>query len=122
MKSLITTTIVTVALTCATAYAGGNHSHEGEHGHGHSHTQIEVSKSTIEQTAVQELAGLVQQKKIDESWKNTPISTIEKKKFHHNMEWVVSFKNKELKDKTKQTIYVFISLYGKPTGANYTGK
>lgn len=120
MKTLIKTTIVAVALTCSAAYAGGSHSHNGEHGH--SHTQTEVSKASIEKTANQELAGLVQSGKIDKNWSNTPILNMKKKQFHHNTEWVVSYKNKAIKDKAKQTLYIFVSLYGKPTGANYTGK
>jgi len=120
MKTLIKTTIVAVALTCTTVYAGGSHSHEGEHGH--SHTQTEVSKATIEKTANQKLSILVQNGKIDKNWLNTPILDMKKKQFHHNKEWVVSYKNKTIKDKMKQTLYIFVSLYGKPTGANYTGQ
>ena len=44
-----------------------------------------------------------------------------KKQFHH-IEWVVSYKNEEIKDNTKQVFYIFLSLSGKITGANYTGK
>jgi len=120
MKTLIKTAIVAVALTCGTLYAGGDHSHDGEHGH--SHTQVEVSKADIKNGAIQELESLVQKGKIDKSWSNTPVSDMKKKQFHHNTEWVVSFKNKDIKDKTKQTLYIFFSLYGKTTGANYTGK
>ena len=120
MKTLIKTTILAVALTCGTVYAGGSHSHDGEHGH--SHTQTEVSKASIEKTANEQLAGLVQSGKIPKSWANTPILNMKKKKFHHNTEWVVSYKNKAIKDKMKQTLYIFISLYGEPTGANHTGQ
>lgn len=120
MKTLIKTAIVAVALTCGTLYAGGDHSHDGEHGH--SHTQVEAGKADIKNGAIQELESLVQKGKIDKSWSNIPVSDMKKKQFHHNTEWVVSFKNKEVKDKTKQTLYIFFSLYGKTTGANYTGK
>jgi len=120
MKTLIKTTIVAVALTCTTLYAGGSHSHDGEHGH--SHTQVEASKTDVKKMAIQELANLIQKGKIDKSWSKKPVSDMKKKQFHHNTEWVVSFNNKEVKDKAKQTLYIFFSLYGKATGANFTGK
>jgi len=121
-KTLMKTTIMAVALTSGTLYAGSGHSHSDEGGHGHSHTQKEVSKTDIQKTANQQLMQLVENGKIDASWSDTPILNMKKKQFHHNMEWVVSFRNKESKDKTKQTLYIFVSLYGKVTGANHTGK
>ena len=45
-----------------------------------------------------------------------------KKKFHHSMEWVVSFKNEKITDKTKQTLYIFVNMHGEITGANYSGQ
>lgn len=118
MKTLIKTTIIAVALTYTTLYASGSH----DNGHGHSHTQVEVSKAVIENMASKELVNLIKKGKIHKSWSNTPISDIKKKQFHHNMEWVVSFKNKEIIDKAKQNVYIFFSLYGKTTGVNHTGK
>ena len=122
MNTLIKTTLMTTALTSGTLYAGSGHSHSNEGGHGHSHTQEEVSKEDIQKTANQQLMQLVGNGKINKSWSDTPILNMKKKKFHHNIEWVVSFRNKESKDKTKQILYIFVSLYGKVTGANYTGK
>jgi len=118
MKTLIKTAVITVALTSTALNASG--SHDG--GHGHSHTQAVVSKSDIETTAKQELVRLVQNQKIDKSWSNIPIAGMKKKQFHHNTEWVVSFENSQIKDREKQTLYIFVSLYGKTTGANYTGE
>jgi len=45
-----------------------------------------------------------------------------KQQFHHNEEWVVSFENSHIKDTKKQTLYIFVSLSGKITGANFIGK
>lgn len=118
MKTLVKTTVIVMALTFTTLYAGGNHAH----GNGHGHTQTEVNKDSIKNTANKELTRLVKYGKIDDSWKNRPILNMKKKQFHHNMEWVVSYKNKDIKDTKKQTLYIFVSLYGQITGANYTGK
>jgi len=122
MKTLIKTTLIAVALTSGTIYASGSHAHNAEGGHGSSQTKEKVSKADIQKKANQQLAQLIENGKIDKSWSDTPILNMEKKQFHHNTEWVVSFRNKESKDKTKQTLYVFVSLYGKVTGANHTGK
>lgn len=120
MKTLIKTTIAAIALTTGALYAGSGHSHS--HDNGHSHTKKEVSKSDIQKIANMQLMILVEKEKIDKSWSDTPILNLEKKKFHHNMEWVASYRNKEVKDKEKQTLYIFVSLYGDVTGANHTGK
>ncbi|MDQ7085225.1 MAG: DUF6488 family protein [Sulfurovum sp.] len=122
MNTLIKTTLIAVALTSGTIYAGSGHSHNDEGGHGHSHTQKEVSKEKIEKVANKHLIGLVEHGKIAKSWIDTPIANIEKKQFNHNTEWVVHFLNKESKDETKQTLYIFVSLSGQITGANHTGQ
>ena len=119
MKTLMKTTIVGLALTSGTLYSSGSHDHGA---HGHSHTQEEVSKEHIQRVANKQLLNLIEKDKIEKSWSDTSILNMKKKQFHHNTEWVVSYKNKEIKDKTKQTLYIFVSLYGKVTGANHTGK
>ena len=120
MKKLIKISLTTVVLVCAfnPLYAGGSH----DHGHGHSHTKEIVTKADIQRTAKQQLARLIRNKKINKSWSNMSISNMKKKQFNRNTEWVVSFENMEIKDNTKQTLYIFISLYGEVTGANYSGK
>lgn len=119
MKTLMKTTIIGLALTSGTLYSSGSHDHGA---HGHSHTQEEVSKEDIQRVANKQLMNLIEKEKIEKSWSDTPILNMKKKQFHHNTEWVVSYKNKEVKEKTKQTLYIFVSLYGKVTGANHTGK
>ena len=128
MKTLMKTTIVGLALTSGTLYASGSHEH-ADHG-GQSPTQGELSTEHIQKVSTEEiqrvankqLMNLIEKEKIEKSWSDTPILNMKKKQFHHNTEWVVSYKNKEIKDKTKQTLYIFVSLYGKVTGANHTGK
>jgi hypothetical protein len=118
MKKLIKATVVTLALSLTTLYASGSHND----GHGHSHAQKEVSKVDVQKTAKKQLARLIKNNKIDDSWSNTAIKNIQKKKFKHSEEWVVTFNNKQIKDKSKQTLYIFVTKYGEVTGANYTGK
>ena len=120
MKTLIKATAVTLALSMTTLYAG---MHDHIHGdHGHSHTQKEVVKHDAKQIAKIQLALLTNRSKINKSWAAVPVKDIQKKKFDDTEEWVVSFVNKSIKKKSKQTIYIFISKEGVVTGANYTGK
>jgi len=118
MKRLIKATVVTLALGLTSVYASGSHSH----GNGHSHTHKEVSQKTIKGQANNVLLGLIKKGKINNSWLNAPIKDMKKKQFHHNMEWVVSYENKKVTNKEKQTLYIFVSLIGKITGANHSGK
>ena len=113
MKTLIKAMLIVLALSFTTLWG---------HGGGHMPTQKEVSKSNIQKTAKQELLGLLKYKKIDKSWSNKPISNMKRTQYNYNNEWVVSFENLEIKDKTKQTLYIFVDVYGDIKGANYTGK
>ena len=91
-----------------------------DHDHGHSHTPVEQIQA--EQIASDGVLRLVEQKKIDDSWKSAQVKKTLKKKFGDNMEWVISFKNENISDPAKQTIYVFLTLGGKFLAANYTGE
>lgn len=119
MKRLIKATVVTLALSFTTLYAAGGHSHDD--GHGHSHSPKEVSKADVQKTAKVQLKRLIRHNKINKSWSNTAVEDMQKKKFKHGEEWVVTFNNKKSEDKSKQTLYIFITKYGEVTGANYTG-
>ena len=121
MKTLITTAALTLALTSTTLFASGSHSHSHDGGHGHSHTKAVVSKKDIATTAKQELSRLVEGEKIERSWADSTVKGMKKKQFHNSIEWVVSFENSAVEDKDKQTLYIFVSLYGKVTAANFTG-
>ncbi len=117
MKHFIKTTIITAGLSLTPLFAGAGHSHsEG----GHHQQELEVSN--IKDTAKQHLLQLIKDKKLDNSWSDISVEDAKKKQFGHHTEWAVSFKNSEVKDANKQTLYIFVSLHGKITGANFTGK
>ena len=120
MNKLIKTSLITAILACGfnPLYAGSGH----DHGHGHSHEKKKVTQSYAEKKATKEIKKLFQNDKIEGSWVDTPILNVEKKKFKNKMEWVISYKNKNIKDVKKQTLYIFVNLYGVITGANYSGK
>jgi len=120
MKILMKSTLLSALLAWGfnPLYAGGNH----DHGHGHSHNQVTLSKDKAKKVAIKTLNDLVKSGKINKSWSGKVVVKSEKKQFHHSKEWVISFKNRTLKDKTKQTLYIFINMHGQSMGANYSGK
>ncbi len=102
----------------STVMAGGGH----DHGHGHSHSNIAVNQVTAKANATKIVAALTQRKKLDESWASTTASSVEKKVFKGNPEWVVIFNNDKITDPAKQKLYVFLTLGGDYIAANYSGK
>jgi len=92
-------------------------------GHGHSHgPSVKVSKSKVEKVASAQVLNLIGKSKIAKSWKDKSIASSEIKEFGGRKEWVVTFKNKDEKDKSKATLYVFVSLKGELIASNFTGK
>ena len=116
MKTLIKTAVVTALMSVIYnplyAHGGGNHTHERE----------SISEERIETIATQELSRLAKDKKIARSWLSAPRLNVRKESFGNKTEWVVSYKNKLLRDKSKHILYIFVTLDGKIAGANYTGK
>ncbi len=151
MIKLIKATVITIVLSLTAIYANSNqsndkNSHEGHnhaqnehkheshnnihkedshkaHGHSCRYTDIknEVSKETIEKAAKQKIQSLVAEKKIPKNWKNIPISKIGKTHYGDTDDWVVGFDNIKIKNKERQTLYIFVSVHGEIRGANYTG-
>jgi len=117
--------------------AGEHHDHEhsghtSKHDHAHKHgprqdgdsnlmVQMKENKETIEINAKKKVQELVLKNKIPQSWASVPMMKMEKAK-NKTTDWEVSFHNVKIKDKMKQTLYVFVSAYGKVVGVNYTGK
>jgi len=89
------------------------------HGNGHSHGPISSEKA--KQRAIKKVQQLVSKGKIDASWSKIKSGSVEKKTFSHDPEWVVTFKNSQISDPSKQTLYIFYSLDGHYLAANFTG-
>ncbi len=139
MTKLIKATIVTLALSSTIIVAGSGHSHDEDSHKGHDHSQKEnnheghkhsplydkvkpgVSKEAVEKAAMQEVQSLVSKNKIPKSWQHVPISKIGKTHYGDTDDWVVGFDNMKIKNKERQTLYIFVSVGGEIRGANYTG-
>lgn len=117
MKLLMKTLAITMILSLTSLYAHGGARHD------HSvPVKEETSKTLVKEVAKQEVKRLAIAKKIDSSWLFIPISKMKKVQFNATKEWVVSFENPAVEDPSKRTLYIFVSVYGNLTGANYTGK
>lgn len=124
MKKLSMLTLFLSAMTFGlSAYAGSGHSHDKDGGHGnHVHSHGPVSESGVKERATRMLQGLIKRGVIEKSWEGAKPVNAEKKMFSKGEEWVISFKNDKLKDKSRQTLYIFYSLDGHYIAANYTGQ
>ena len=120
MKKYITGIIICGLLGATPALAGSGHEHKHTGEHGHSHGPISKEKAAIK--AEKYLARLIKKGKIDKSWADKKASNVESKMFNGKKEWVVVFKNPELSDKSKQTLYMFFKIDGHYLATNYTGK
>jgi len=124
MKNLTSLYMLLAAFVItAPVYAGVGHSHDKDGGHsnyGHAHAPIDEARARSK--AAKTMHNLAERGVIDKSWISIQPDKAEKKTFAKGDEWVVSFKNGNMKDKSKQTLYIFFSLDGKYIAANYTGK
>ncbi|MCK4707806.1 MAG: hypothetical protein KAU21_04255 [Gammaproteobacteria bacterium] len=90
-------------------------------GHDHGHSHAPVTQLQADKVASDIVLQLAEESKIDASWKTVQINKSLKKKFGNNLEWVISFKNENISDPAKQTLYIFLTLSGEYLAANYTG-
>lgn len=65
---------------------------------------------------------LVENGKIEASWKGLKPAAAEQKEFKRGKEWVVTTKNDKAVDKAKKTLYIFVTLDGSLAGVNFTGQ
>jgi len=112
----------TLIMGVSPVFAGPGHDHSHADGHSHSHSRTEVDELNVKNTAQFKLKRYVIDKKLERSWYDLPIDTIEKKEFNSKLEWVVTFYNPKEQDAKKQKLHIFVNLYGEITGANFTGQ
>jgi hypothetical protein len=103
-----------LSLFAFTAMAGSGHDH------GHSHAPVNQETAASNATAI--VSALVKKEKLEASWASITASTVEKKTFNGNPEWVVVFVNDKITDPAKQKLYIFLTSGGDYIAANYTGE
>lgn len=113
MSKLIKMFITTILISCGLnpLFAHGNHSK----------SPLVIKEITIQKIAIKKVATLVKSKKIHKSWLDSSIIDTEQKDFNEQEEWVVSFGNDQIENVEKKILYIFVTLEGEVTGANYSG-
>jgi len=96
--------------------------HADDHGKSHGHSHGPIDKMAAVEKATNKIKQLASTGKIDKSWTAVSMTSAEKKTLKNGPEWLVTFNNKTVGDKSKQTLYVFYTLDGKYLATNYTGK
>lgn len=117
MKILNTTLVLSCLLFGAPVMAGSGHSHDEDGGH----ALGPVSSEEAENRATKKMEQLANAGKIDSNWSGTKATRVEQKTYAKGPEYVITFKNDNVTDKTKQTLYLFFSPDGHYIAANYSG-
>lgn len=115
MKYLVIAVSIFTLFLATPVFAGSGHYH------GPAKAQEKVSSDEVTKRASSVVKSLAKQGKIDTSWAGLKEKNVEQKKFNEQLEWVVSYNNKEIQDASKQTLYLFFTLYGEYLAANYSG-
>lgn len=113
MKKLVTTFLLLSFMGITPAIAGTGHSHAKEKA---------ITTEEVTSLASENIKRLIDTGKIDPSWKEVKINSIEQKTFSHDPEWVVKYKNDKISEASKQTLYMFFSIGGRYLATNYTGE
>lgn len=88
--------------------------------HDHPAPRPAASEQTVRARAKEEVARLVEAKKVDGSWKGIAIKSLKKHTVDSGWEWLATFENAAAtKDKI---LYVFLTPAGDFVAANFTGK
>ena len=115
MKKLSIALLLSLLFFVTPVLAGSGHSH------GPTKEQVKISTEEVSKRALTMVESLAGEGKIDKTWVGLKESKVEQKIFSQRPEWVVSYHNKELDDASKQTLYLFFTLYGEYLAANYSG-
>jgi hypothetical protein len=115
MKNLTTTLLISSLLFAIPVLAGSNHDH------GYSQAQEAISSEEAASLASKKVNQLANTGKIDLTWNEVEVSSIEQKTYSNGPEWLITFKNTGISDASQQTLYLFFTLSGQYLAANYTG-
>ena len=117
MRKSIQTSLILLALsfTLADAKNGYNYYYYGNSDSSYN----KLNKTSIMKIAKVEVRRLSMEKKLPKSWKSVAVAGIKKSDIES---WTVTFKNLKIQTPSRQTLYIFVDVYGKVKGTNYTGK
>jgi hypothetical protein len=111
MRKLIVCLITLFTLITPAAYGGGGGVNEY------------ATEKEIRSEAIKAIVSIVEKNKIPSSWTQTkPESSNEKMGARGLYEWTVIFKNPNIENPEKQTLFVFLNTSGQILRVNYSGK
>ncbi len=93
----------------------------GEDSSCHFHGNKVATEETVIKCASDRKEVLIKQGKIDASWKTIERDKIEMVDGKKGKEWLVTFNNLAVDDKTKEKLYMFFTAPGNFIAANFTG-
>ena len=93
-----------------------------EGGSCHFHGSKPAAEATVLGCAQQRKEALVKGGKIDASWQSIKHEKVEAVDGKKGKEWKVTFKDPVVKDKSKETLYIFFTAPGNFIAANFTGQ
>jgi len=93
-------------------------SDKNEHGHAHD----PVTKKSLTKSAIEKVSQLANNEKIDNSWLELKPVSISKQTYSNGPEWVVSFTNENILDRSKKNLFIFYDLDGHYIAANHSGE
>ena len=117
MKKFLTT----VAMV-AVSFSVINIAVADEAGSCHFHGNKPASPETVISCAQQRKEILIKKGKIDQSWETVEQDKVEQVDGKKGKEWLVTFKDPNVEDKAKETLYMFFTQTGNFIAANFTGK
>ena len=116
MKNLLSITILTTALIFSSGAIAGENS--SCHFHGNKIATEEI----ITNCAIERKERLITQGKIEPSWKTVEPGKPELVEGKKGKEWLITFTDLAVTDKTKEKLYLFFTAPGNFIAANFTGK
>ena len=81
-----------------------------------------VDMKTAVKTATLVVNKLAKGEKIDKTWLTIKAKSAIIRQYPSGTEWVVAFKNPQIKKQSHQVLYIFLTISGKYVAANYTGQ
>lgn len=92
------------------------------HSHGNETTKKQLSKEDVLDVSKKHITLLIKSKKVDPSWEQSKHTDIKQQTVGTFKEWIVEYKNTQVQDTAKQTLFIFVDVYGQVLAANHTGK
>lgn len=109
-------------MTLAAALIFSNGAKADEASSCHFHGNKIATEEIVINCALDRKGVLIQQGKIDPSWKAIEQDKIELIDGKKGKEWLIIFTNPAVTDKTKEKLYMFFTAPGNFIAANFTGK